>query len=78
MLADVLGRPLPVEELTKDQAIERMLALGWPADVPVSVLGAWERTTREPSLVTDVVREVTGHAPRTFRQWAEDHRADFS
>ncbi|KDN18427.1 NAD(P)H-binding protein [Amycolatopsis rifamycinica] len=78
VLADVLGRPLRVEELTKDQAIERMLALGWPAEVPASVLGAWERTLREPSLVTDVVREVTGHAPRTFRQWAEEHRADFA
>ncbi|MEU0534399.1 NmrA family NAD(P)-binding protein [Amycolatopsis tolypomycina] len=78
VLADVLGRPLRVEELTKEQAIERMLALGWPSDVPASVLGAWARTTREPSLVTDLVRQVTGNAPRTFRQWAEEHRAAFA
>lgn len=78
VLADVLGRPLPVEELTPEQATERMVALGWPPEVPPGVLRVWERTTREPSVVTDVVREVTGHAPRTFRQWAEDHRADFS
>lgn len=78
VLADVLGRPLRVEELTPEQAAERMAALGWPPEVPPDVLGAWERTTREPSLVTDVVREVTGNAPRTFRQWAEDHRADFA
>jgi uncharacterized protein YbjT (DUF2867 family) len=78
VLADVLGRPLRVEELTPEQAAERMTALGWPPEVPPEILRAMERTTREPSVVTDVVREVTGHAPRTFRQWAEDHRADFA
>jgi uncharacterized protein YbjT (DUF2867 family) len=78
VLADVLGRPLPVEELTPEQAAERMVALGFPPEVPPEILRAWVRTTREPSLVTDVVRDVTGAAPRTFRQWAEDHRADFA
>lgn len=78
VLADVLGRPLRVEELTPDQAAERMVALGWPPEVPPEVLRAMERTTREPSVVTDVVREVTGAPPRTFRQWVEDHRADFA
>ncbi|VVJ24545.1 Putative hydroxylase [Amycolatopsis camponoti] len=78
VLADVLGRPMRVEEETPEQTASRMTALGWPPEVPPEVLRAWERTTREPSVVTDVVREVTGHAPRTFRQWAEDHRADFS
>ncbi|MCR6486418.1 NAD(P)H-binding protein [Amycolatopsis sp. OK19-0408] len=78
VLADVLGRPLPVEELTPEQAAERMVALGWPPEVPPEILRAWARTSREPSVVTDVVREVTGNEPRTFRQWAEDHRADFA
>ncbi|WP_290059602.1 NAD(P)H-binding protein [Amycolatopsis solani] len=78
ILADVLGRPLRVEELTAEQAAERMVASGFPPEVPPDVLRVWERTLREPSLVTDVVREVTGRAPRTFRQWAEDHRTDFA
>ncbi|WP_439376772.1 NAD(P)H-binding protein [Amycolatopsis lexingtonensis] len=78
VLADVLGRPLPVEELTAEQAAERMAALGWPPEVPPDVLRVWARTVREPSPVTDVVREVTGRTPRTFRQWAEDHRAEFA
>jgi uncharacterized protein YbjT (DUF2867 family) len=78
VLADVLGRPLRFEELTPEQAAERMVALGFPPEVPPEILRAWARTTREPSLVTDVVRDVTGAAPRTFRQWAEDHRADFA
>ncbi|MBE1498650.1 uncharacterized protein YbjT (DUF2867 family) [Amycolatopsis lexingtonensis] len=78
VLADVLGRPLRVEELTTEQAAERMAALGWPPELPPEILRAWERRLREPSPVTDVVREVTGRAPRTFRQWAEDHRTDFA
>jgi uncharacterized protein YbjT (DUF2867 family) len=78
VLADVLGRPLRVEELTPEQAAERMTALGWPPEVPPEILRAMERTTREPSVVTDVVREVTGNAPRTFRPRAEEHRAAFA
>jgi uncharacterized protein YbjT (DUF2867 family) len=78
ILADVLGRPLRVEELAPEQAAERMAALGWPPEVPPEILRAIERTTREPSVVTDVVREVTENAPRTFHQWAADHRADFA
>ncbi|MEU8637893.1 NAD(P)H-binding protein [Amycolatopsis sp. NPDC048633] len=78
VLADVLGRPLRVEEQTPEQAAGKMVALGWPPEVPPEILRAWERTSREPSLVTDIVREVTGTVPRTFRQWAEEHRADFS
>lgn len=78
VLAEVLGRPVGVEEESPERSAEKMVALGWPPEVPPEILRAWERTTREPSLVTDVVREVTGNAPRTFRQWAEEHRADFS
>lgn len=78
VLAEVLGRPLRVEEESPAQSAEKMVALGWPPEVPPEVLRAWERTTREPSLVTDIVREVTGNAPRTFRQWAEERRADFA
>ncbi|WP_328445006.1 NAD(P)H-binding protein [Amycolatopsis sp. NBC_00438] len=78
VLADVLGRPLRVEELTAEQAAARMVALGWPPEAPPEILRAWARTSREPSAVTDVVHDVTGNAPRTFRQWAEHHRADFA
>lgn len=78
VLADVLGRPLRIEELTPERAAERMVALGWPPEVPGEILRAWARTTREPSTVTEVVREVTGAPPRTFREWAVDHRADFA
>ena len=77
VLSDVLGRPLTFEELTPEQTTERMLAFGFPPEIPAEILRFWERATREPSLVNDVVREVTGTAPRTYRQWAEDNRAAF-
>ncbi len=77
VLSDVLGRPLVVEELSAAEVTERMLARGWPPEIPAELLRVWERVTREPAPVTDVVREVTGSEPRTFRQWAQDHRAAF-
>ncbi|SFW42976.1 NAD(P)H-binding protein [Amycolatopsis australiensis] len=77
VLADVLGKRLRVEELTPEQEAARMAARGWPPEVAPEVLRTWERTTREPSVVTDVVREVTGRAPRSFRQWVEENRGAF-
>jgi len=77
VLSDVLGRPLTFEELTPAEATERMVAFGFPPELPPEILRVWERVTREPSPVNDVVREVTGTAPRTYRQWAEDSRAAF-
>ncbi len=77
-LADVLGRPLAVEELTPDQARERLQYFGLVPEVGDEIIRAWHKTTREPAPVTDVVRQVTGTEPRTYRQWAEDHRDCFS
>jgi uncharacterized protein YbjT (DUF2867 family) len=77
VLSDVLGRPLTVEELTPAEATERMLAAGLPPEFPAELMRVWERVTKKPASVTDVVREVTGTAPRTYRQWVEDHRAAF-
>ena len=76
-LAEVLGRPLVVEELTPEQACERLQYFGLVPEVGNEILRAWLKTTREPAPVTDVVREVTGAQPRTYRQWAEDHREAF-
>jgi len=77
VLSDVLGRSLTLEELTPAESTERMLAFGFPPEFPAELLRVWERVTKAPSRVTDVVREVTGTAPRTYRQWVEDNRAAF-
>ncbi|GAB3571802.1 hypothetical protein GCM10027445_27700 [Amycolatopsis endophytica] len=42
-----------------------------------AILRAWESRLSEPAPLTGTVEAVTGHAPRTFRQWARDHRGDF-
>jgi uncharacterized protein YbjT (DUF2867 family) len=77
-LAEVVGRPVTIEELTPAQAMEQLAARGWHAGVAESILRFWRTAVEEPAEVTDVVREITGTAPRTFRQWAEDHRSDFA
>lgn len=74
-LADLLGRPLAVRELEPAEARERT-----PIPPPVfdAILRAWARFLDDPSPVTDTVKTVTGAPARTFREWAADHRAEFS
>ncbi|WP_158887315.1 NAD(P)H-binding protein [Amycolatopsis anabasis] len=77
VLADVLGRPIAVRELTPDAARERMVGPGMPAHILEAVLRAWSWAVDKPAPVTGAVEAVTGTAPRTFRQWVLDHRAEF-
>ena len=55
-----------------------MSARGWPSVVAEGLIHYWRQAVTEPAPVTDVVRDVTGAAPRTFRQWVEDHRDAFA
>jgi hypothetical protein len=41
------------------------------------LLAAWGATMGRPAWVTSTVADVIGAAPRTFRQWADDHAAAF-
>jgi uncharacterized protein YbjT (DUF2867 family) len=75
VLADLLGRPVSVRELEPAEARERTPI---PAPAFDAILRAWARAVDEPAPVTDTVTAVTGTPARTFRQWAADHRAEFS
>ena len=77
-IADVLGRQIRLEEQTPAEATEEMSARGWPSVVAEGLIHYWRQAVTEPAPVTDVVRDVTGAAPRTFRQWVEDHREAFA
>lgn len=78
ILGEVLGRPIALDEVDLDEARKLM---GGPRNIPEPVaevlLASWARAVDTPSPVTDVVETVTGVAPRDFRRWAHDHRADF-
>jgi uncharacterized protein YbjT (DUF2867 family) len=79
VLAEVLGRPVELHDLTSEETREMLLASGWEAAHADAVLGSIEFVTEGGNaIVTDDVREVLGRPPGTYRQWAEDHRELFA
>jgi uncharacterized protein YbjT (DUF2867 family) len=76
VLAEVLGRPLRCEALSDEEARAEMTA-----SMPVEYVEAFFRFyvdgTLDESPVLPTVPELLGRPARTFRQWAEAHRAAF-
>ncbi|MGY4979082.1 NAD(P)H-binding protein [Streptomyces sp. 900105755] len=80
VLAGVLGRPVPVRDLSPDETRD-FLRTAWGmegarADGVLTGL-AFVRSGGN-AVVTEDVREVLGRPARTFREWAEDHRDAFA
>ncbi|MET7906976.1 SDR family oxidoreductase [Streptomyces avermitilis] len=77
-LAAVLGRPLVCRELTPQQAAARWARRYPPQVVHALVLSA-QRQLRGRKTTTDpTFAQVTGRQPRSYRQWATDHRSAFA
>jgi uncharacterized protein YbjT (DUF2867 family) len=74
ILADVLGRPIPVDALTREQA----LAQGTMPEPVLEVLLEVAATAVDVlAPVNNTVERITGHPARTFREWAHANRAAF-
>jgi uncharacterized protein YbjT (DUF2867 family) len=71
ILGDVLGRNLGFETISDDIAREYMLRR-MPTEI-VDSLFDLSRRGQGISTVLPTVEEVTGQAPRTFKQWSIDH-----
>ncbi|WP_455424383.1 SDR family oxidoreductase [Amycolatopsis magusensis] len=76
-IGEAIGRPLRFEELPPDAARELLLAQGWDPAFATGALDAWGAMVTEPEPVNEVVREITGRTPRSFRQWATDRATAF-
>ena len=71
-----IGRRLQFHELSPDEF--RRDAMGtWPNGVADMLLDAWQAALGRPAFVTSAVHEILGSPPRTFYQWAADHKAAF-
>jgi uncharacterized protein YbjT (DUF2867 family) len=76
VLGEVLGRSIPVQELTREQALQRRET--WmPEPVLEALLDATEAAIGVPAPVNNTVERITGHPPRSFRAWAHDHADAF-
>jgi uncharacterized protein YbjT (DUF2867 family) len=77
ILGEVLGKPVPVDALTRQQALDQREP--WMPEAVLNVLlDSCEAAVGVPAPVNNTVERITGHPARTFRQWAEEHRADFA
>ncbi|MET9566605.1 NAD(P)H-binding protein [Streptomyces tauricus] len=79
ILADVLVREIEFVSVTPEQFAETTIERGTPEGQARGLQNLHElfRAGRSGVLADDV-QNLTGIAPRTFRQWCEQHRADFS
>jgi uncharacterized protein YbjT (DUF2867 family) len=79
ILAEVLGRPVRLEEQDRDQARAAMLANRWMnehlADALLDMLAA-SRGVRD-GIVLPGVEDVLGRPALGFARWVEDHRGAF-
>lgn len=78
ILADVLGRPISFVDITPREYAETTVAHGAPAEMGPALedLYSMFRTGRA-GVLTDDVRNLTGRAPGTFREWCERNAAAF-
>ncbi|AYF72539.1 NAD-dependent epimerase/dehydratase family protein [Nocardia yunnanensis] len=78
-LAEILGRPLRFEEISPERARAELLRVGVEPAMAAAIM-ALRATALESftSVVHPTVEHVTGRSPRTFREWAFDHRNSFT
>ena len=76
IIGAAIGRRIRFEELSPAD-FRRETAGRWPAPVVDMLLAAWGAAIGQPAFVTTTVADIVGSPPRTFRQWALDHRAAF-
>jgi uncharacterized protein YbjT (DUF2867 family) len=76
-IGDVLGRRVVFEELDEEAAAAALEAQGLPPEYARAIIEAHGKMEAEPEQVSPAVAELTGRPARTYREWVEDHVADF-
>ena len=78
VIGEVVGHEVRWEEQPLDEAREHLMAAWGDPTFVDGALEGWGRFVTEPEPATDTVEKLLGRPALTFRQWAEDHAADFS
>jgi uncharacterized protein YbjT (DUF2867 family) len=76
-IGEAIGRELRWVEVPSGVARQELLAEWGDQDFVDGALAYWASLVGGGEPVTDTVERITGRPARTFRQWADDHRADF-
>ncbi|MEV5974247.1 NAD(P)H-binding protein [Streptomyces sp. NPDC051921] len=77
VLADAVGRAVPVEQITRAEA-ERQMGRFMPPAMVGSLLDLWAAASHGPATVADTTETLLGRPARTYRQWARDNAGAFA
>jgi uncharacterized protein YbjT (DUF2867 family) len=76
VLGEVLGRPIPIDTLTHQQALDRRPP--WMSRrVLESILETTAAAVNTPAPINNTIERITAHPARTFHQWAHHNHTDF-
>jgi uncharacterized protein YbjT (DUF2867 family) len=76
ILSQALGRHLPFEPLSNDDA-RREMSASMPAQYVDAFFDFFVEGSIDETTVLPTVAEVTGRPPRTFQEWCQAHAAEF-
>ena len=76
ILSEVLGRDVPFEPLSNDDA-RTELSANMPPEYVDAFFEFFVDGSVDETTVLPTIAEVTGRPPRTFRQWALEHAGEF-
>ncbi len=77
VLAETLGRAIPVERITRAEAQEQM-GRHMPAPMVSSLLDLWEAADHGPAAIGETTETLLGVPARTYRQWARENADAFT
>lgn len=79
ILTQATGKPIGFTDITPEAMLQGLLGAGVPkdyADILVLILGHFKAGYAERT--TDAVLQITGQAPRTIEQYAQDYRTSWA
>jgi uncharacterized protein YbjT (DUF2867 family) len=76
LIGEAIGRPTRLEEIS-EEAFRAAVVDRMPPGFADQLLAYWRGSVGTTPEVLSTVEDVTGRPARTFRQWAQDHAADF-
>jgi uncharacterized protein YbjT (DUF2867 family) len=76
ILSEALGRHLPFEPLSNDDA-RREMSANMPSEYVDAFFDFFVEGSIDETTVLPTVAEVTGRPPRTFQEWAQEHASEF-
>ncbi|MEV0200330.1 NAD(P)H-binding protein [Nonomuraea sp. NPDC050691] len=77
VIGEAVGREVRWEDMPPEEARQVLTAAWGDPGFVEGALRGWESFVTAPEKVTDTVERLLGRPALTFRQWAEDHAADF-